>query len=255
MAEKERSVMYAVKRMQAQRNVKDHIESVLYSSARRIVELSGEFIGSNGELLSEKVLTSLARNITAESSSVIEGWVEKYCRASVKVLDSKTDAITGLLDDVRFGKTFADRNSEYLSNFAEDVVRMIKAGAHLGYNTDQILSAVRTGYQDPYVNSVITKANGRGFFIETPSYGRGKMHSAYANILRNAQDTIAYAWGIEEGSDAEAKGATGFMVYRGSSYPCAVCDDQCGYVHSMKDQKPPFHNSCVCRVEYLFKKK
>ncbi len=254
MSEKKRSVEYAIKRMQAQRNVADHIDNTLYSAARRIVELSGEFIGTGGELLGEEVLTSLARNITAESESIISAWVERYCRASIRVLDSENDAITGLLDNPRFGRTFAERNADYLSNFAEDVVRMIKAGAALGYNNDQILSAVRTSYKDPYVNSVITKANAKGIFIETPSYGRGKMHAAYDNIIRNAQDTIAYAWGVQEGEDAQGKGAIGFKVFRGSSYPCAVCDDECGYIHDMQDQKPPYHNRCVCRVEYIYKK-
>lgn len=254
MLEKERSIKYAVKRLQAQTNARDHVNEILFSSAKRILGASKDFIGSDGILLDEKKLRSLAKDIALDSGNLIRSYTEKYCRASMKVLGSDTDAVSGILDDERFGRTFMERNDEYMAGFADDVVNLIKAGVHMGYNEEKILSAMRTGYQDPYVNSMITKANRGGTFIETPSYGRGKMHASYANILRNVQDTISYAWGIEEGADASSRGAIGFTVHRCSSYPCAVCDDQCGYVHKMGDQLPPYHNRCVCRVEFIFKK-
>ena len=148
-----------------------------------------------------------------------------------------------------------ERNTTYLSNFAEDIVRMVKAGTMMGYNDQQILSSIRTGYKDPYKTSVITKARKKDINIATPSYGKGVFQNAYQNIVRNSKQVISIAWGQAEQEYGQEIGAVGYFVHRGSSYNCPVCDDLCGYMHPLNTMVIPAHVSCKCRVEFAFRRK
>ena len=68
----------------------------------------------------------------------------------------------------------------------------------MGYSDQQLLSSIRTGYKDPYHTSVITKAKRKDINIDVPSYGKGYYKNAYQNIVRNASQVIALAWGQAE---------------------------------------------------------
>jgi hypothetical protein len=41
-------------------------------------------------------------------------------------------------------------------------------------------------------------------------------------------------------------GAIGYYVYRGSTYDCPICDEQCGWLHPLTDMAIPAHPHCVC---------
>ena len=123
----------------------------------------------------------------------------------------------------------------------------------MGYSDQQLLSSIRTGYKDPYHTSVITKAKRKDINIDVPSYGKGYYKNAYQNIVRNASQVIALAWGQAEQEYGQEIGAVGYFVHRGSSYNCPVCDDLCGYVHDITTMVIPAHPRCCCRAEFVFK--
>ena len=251
MNEIKRSAEYARKRSQALRNCESHITNILWKSAQQIVSKSSKYRKA-GRLTNESSLLSDAKKITADAEAGIESYIFAYAKASCKILGIDTATIGSFLGDKIFGKTTSQRNTTYLANFAEDIVRMIKAGTLMGYSVSQILSAVRTGYKDPYKTSVVTKAQKREFDISTPSYGKGIFRNAYQNIVRNAKQVVSIAWGMAEQEYGEESGAVGFMVHRGSSYPCEVCNEQTRYVHKLGQNQPPYHLRCVCYVEFIY---
>lgn len=251
MDEIKRSAEYARKRSQALRNCESHIASILWKSAQQIVSKSSKYRKA-GRLTNESSLLSDAKKITADAEDGIEKYISAYAKASCKILDIGTASIDSFLGDKIFGKTTSQRNTTYLANFAEDIVRMIKAGTLMGYSDSQLLSAIRTGYKDPYKASVVTKAQMKEFDISTPSYGKGIFRNAYQNIVRNAKQVVSIAWGIAEQEYGEESGAVGYQVFRGSSFPCSTCDDLCGYVHPIGTMVIPAHISCVCRAEFIY---
>ena len=178
--------------------------------------------------------------------------MKAYSEASCKILGIGTASVDDYIGGNIFGETFSARNKRYLSSFAEDIVKMIKAGAILGYSDDKRLSAVRTGYKNPYTASIITKAQSKDINIANPSYGRGFYRSSYQNIMRNVRHTIALAWGRAEQEYGEKNGAIGFRVFRGSSYPCAICDDECAYVHKVGEMVVPVHVNCRCYIVFIY---
>lgn len=252
MDEKQRGAEYALKRAQAGRNAESHIASSLFNAVKSIIEESRTYRSDKGGLVREAQLMSRAKEIVESASDDILSYTKAYSEASCKLLGIKTDVVDDYLEGDIFGSTFAARNSKYMAQFAEDIVRMIKAGSLLGYSESTILSAIRTGYKDPYHSSVITKALKKDVNIATPSYGRGFYKSSYQNLMRNVRATIGLAWGQAEQEYGRINGATGFRVFRGSSYPCAICDDECAYIHKIGENPPLYHANCRCYVVFIY---
>lgn len=253
MNENSRSLNYAAKRIQAIQSMERRIQQIIFPKAKQIIAAARKY-RSGDRLMNESALLREARSITAAAQKDIEAYTAAYAKASCSILDIESENIEAFLTGDIYGKTTSERNSVYLANFAEDIVRMIKAGTVMGYSESQILSSVRTGYKDPYHASVVTKAQRKDINIATPSYGKGYYRNAYENIVRNATQVISLAWGLAEQEYGKENGAVGYYVHRGSSYNCPVCDDLCGYLHSLKTMVVPAHVNCVCRVELVFKK-
>lgn len=245
------SSQYAMRRSQAIRSCESHLQKILFSAARQIVQSSSAY-RSGSRLTSETAFLTAARRTTADLTDQVELAIERYSLAACDFLDSDSSAVKSFLSSEIHGRTSRSRTQAYLANFAEDIVRMAKAGILMGYTPEKILSAVRTGYRSPYVTSVITKAHRKDINIATPSYGRGLTHSAYTNLVRSAQGVIALAWGLAEQQYAQEHGAIGFTSHRGSSFPCPVCDDETTYVHRFGDPYPPYHPRCVCFVRFIY---
>ena len=194
MDELKRSVDYSRKRLQAIRNCESHISDILWKTTQKVITASKRYRGA-GRLTNESALLSYAKNVTAEAEESINSYISAYSKVSCKILGIDSENIESFLVSDIYGKTTSERNAVYLGNFAEDIVRMIKAGTLMGYSDQQLLSSIRTGYKDPYHTSVITKAKRKDINIDVPSYGKGYYKNAYQNIVRNASQVIALAWG------------------------------------------------------------
>lgn len=251
MNENSRSLNYAAKRIQAIQSMERRIQQIIFPKAKQIIAAARKY-RSGDRITNESALLREARSIAAAAQKDIEAYTSAYAKASCNILGIDSGNVESFLVSDIYGKTTAERNSAYLANIAEDIVRMIKAGTIMGYPESQILSAIRTGYKDPYHASVVTKAQRKEINIATPSYGKGVFRNAYENIVRNASQVISIAWGIAEQEYGKENGAVGFRCYRGSSYPCAVCDDECSYLHKLTDPFPPFHVNCVCYTKFVF---
>ena len=166
--ELKRSVDYSRKRLQAIRNCESKVADILWKSTQKIIAASKRYRGA-GRLTNESALLSYAKNVTADAEESINSYISAYSKASCKILGIDSENIESFLVSDIYGKTTSERNAVYLGNFAEDIVRMIKAGTLMGYSDQQILSSIRTGYKDPYHTSVITKAKRKDINIDVPS--------------------------------------------------------------------------------------
>lgn len=238
-------------RSKAQRNCESHIASLLFSAAKQIVA-AAERYRRGARITNEQGFINESQVITASIESDIERYIRSYAIAATKTLGVNSENVESFLVSDVYGKTSRERTAVYLKNFAEDIARMSKAGVMMKYTDTQLLSAVRTGYKDPYKTSVITKARKYDVNITTPSYGRGVFHSAYQNLARNARAMVSMAWGRAEQEYGQNNDAIGFKVFRGSSYPCAACDDETMYIHKFGDPFPPFHLNCRCYIKFIY---
>lgn len=246
---------YASRRAQAEKNIKSHIDNILSAAAENIAKAAQGITLVSSEALFRQMVSVRAKDIVDDAENKINGYIRAYSKASITVLDDKNTGATGrLLGSELFGKTFAERSHTYIQYFLNDVVKLIIAGRKLKMKQTAIESSVKSQFKDPYTNSIIDKANRKNANIQVPSYGRGIYHSAYGNIVRNAQGTIAIAWSREQYNYANRNGAVFFIPHRGSSYPCPLCDSHADRIHKMNDKNDPppiYHARCVCWVTYL----
>lgn len=241
----------SISRSRALTSCESRVSSVLFSVAKQIL-LATKKYRRPGRITNESRFLDDARAIATRAADSVEECISKYSLASAKSLGIDSGMIESFLSSQVHGKTSRERTSQYLANFAEDIFRMAKAATLMRYTDSQLLSAVRTGYKSPYVTSVITKARKKDINIATPSYGRGILHSAFHNLIRNARQMVALAWGRAEQQYGKDHGAVAYRVFRGSSFPCPVCDDETAYVHHFGDPFPPFHLNCRCWVQFIY---
>lgn len=254
MNELQKAKDFASKRAQAERNVKSHINTILSSAAVNIAKEARDITLVSSEAMFRQMVYVRARNIVDDAEEQINAYIRAYSKASITILGDKDTGATGrLLNSELFGKTFTERSHTYMQYFLDDVVKLIIAGRKLKMKQTAIESSVRNQYQDPYTNGIIDQANRKGANIQIPGYGRGIYHSAYGNIVRNAQGTISIAWGRENKNFAKRHGAIGFRIFRGSSYPCPLCDEEVDVgLHPMTDRVPPLHVNCVCGCVFVY---
>ena len=256
MDELQKAKLFASKRAQAERNVKSHIKDILSSLAKDITDASAGISLVSSEAMFRDMLAARTKGVVEDATEKIDAYVKAYSKASITILGDKDTGATGrLLNSLLFGKTYKERNDFYMKCFLDDVVKIIIAGKRLKMRQKDIEKAVDAQYEDPYTNGIIDRANSKGANITIPSYGRGIFHSAYSNIVRNAQGTISIAWGRENRNFASRSGAIGFRTFRNSTYPCPICDDSAAVeLHPMDDPVPPLHLNCVCGCVFIYDK-
>lgn len=246
---------FASKRAQAERNVRTRIDRILSSAAADIVTSVKGITLVSSEVVFRQMVYTRSKDIIDEAEEQINYYIRQYSKVSISILGDKDTGATGrLLNSELFGKTFEERSHTYMSYFFNDVVKMIIAGRKLKMKQSDIENMVRKQYQDPYTNGIIDQANRKGANIQIPSYGQGTYHSAYGNIVRNAQGTISIAWQRELDNYAKRNGAAFFIPHRGSSYPCSLCESHAERVHKVGDKNDPppvYHSRCCCWVTYL----
>ena len=168
---------YAIDRSKAVAATETALKKVVFAAAKQIVGLSSKY--RRGKRLSaEKTFLQEAQGIATGMTDRVENIIGQYALAATKRLNVDEGGVSAFLSAQYYGATSRQRTSAYLANFAEDIVRMAKAGVLMGYDEQKILSAVRTGYKDPYLSSVITKARRYDINIASPSYGKGIFKAA-----------------------------------------------------------------------------
>ena len=133
MNENSRSLNYAAKRIQAIQSMERRIQQIVFPKAKMIIAAARKYRSGN-RLSNESALLREARSIAAAAQKDIEAYTSAYAKASCNILGIDSGNVESFLVSDIYGKTTAERNSVYLANFAEDIVRMIKAGTIMGYS-------------------------------------------------------------------------------------------------------------------------
>lgn len=156
--------------------------------------------------------------------------------------------------------TLRERITERCRTFAGEVLVVYTLGMLLGKKREEIRESVVKNWDKPYDSPIIMEAKGRVLSgemtspvsLEPPHYGRGVTVSsskALKDICRNA---LVEGWGWHDYTEHKDE-AVGFVVQRGSSFPCDTCDSMVGY-HDIDDTDflPMFHNHCRCYVIWVY---
>lgn len=241
-------------RIEAEISAKNNIEEYMMEAAREIIAISQKYnipprlfrFGFNESLRKEvdNVIKTLKENII-------------YATETLSVYDREDDkdSILIYINSDKYGKTFKERVNEYANRYKFELEAAIAAGIFFGKTDKEILSTIKKSLSMPYNNQYIKGSFDKGLSatrIETKgiSYGVGKSSSAYNLLTSLSRNEIALTWMWWYGKQALKKNATGFYSFRGSSYPCALCDDMVGF-HPMQDYRYQWHLNCRCYFVFV----
>ena len=189
--------------------------------------------------------------------------LEDYSAKCTKDEKKKAPLILWILALGRNNKGLKASLEQRLRTLLRDIEAMIAAARKAGFGTDKAVRLIRnnlhTAYQMPgmaaaFKNHSLFKA--RNIRYKGVKKGnRGESNSEANNIDRFVKTTVQMAWMHYQHELYEEKGAAGYYVLRGSTFPCDLCDSKVGF-HTMDDVEafPPRHASCCCFTVPVFQK-
>lgn len=236
--EKEKEEEYNVKEQLVELALINEIKKIYSKIASLIREIAKSHIGesdfsfSKYPLLKKKALAELANarqecedKVRLAASKVASLAAEK----NMELYGIDTDAEWDYNEEI-FGKTFRERLGQYSNRFLSDMALIIASGVTISYirmpkSSDKILSL----------------ASG------AKKYGRGDAGSAMKNIQRLGADIIRRMYHQSYFNAWKASGKfKGYMIYRGSTYDCPICNYLPGKVYPMNVMILPAHVRCCC---------
>ena len=205
--------------------------------------------------IADKILSELRTAIymlivECEKSAVS---LQEQCNGSSIVFDIEEFA------NVRRGDaTLRERISQYVKRWKYEAEAFIAVGMATSMSASALMTLFRGNMKNPYGYSAFRKLAHKGFASTRlnrggASFGQGSYISSVAEIERVGRYGVADAWRKAQ-AVAWKDTAVGFYVYRGSSYPCQICDDMRGF-HAYNDVYglPPYHANCKCYAVPIYK--
>ena len=235
------AIDYVLRRVQAEQNIVSRLD-------RRVVEAAGEIISLAMKYDIPPSMFRFSRNaaLKRKVEEIISRLKEELSLqvAEYAGIPEKTDedGMWAIINRKRNGKTFAQRLDIYSGRLEFEIEAFIAAGLLRSLSRNEIVQAYERHHKRPYD---FIQGNGSAVRLQGVSYGVGKSNVAYNALSTLLRSTVADAWMMADMKEAEKKGATGFHSYRGSSYPCSLCDSMTGY-HPLSDFPGIWHPNCKC---------
>ena len=243
---------YILLRLSAERLAVSSLDSAILSAARRIIDIASRY-----GIPPEKFRFSANPQLHAEVNAVL-ATLREAVAARIEELDTFEDEddtfVAPALTQETNGKTFHERLAEYVARWGYELEATIAAAGLEGIKDNaEILRGVREYIGNTYDNPWIIGHLGEGDAVRLqsiPHYGKGKPIASHTALAMLLTTTIAAGW-MQNWARINA-GKRGYYVFRGSSYPCEICDEQVGFLHDVNDLDglPPYHPHCVCYAVY-----
>lgn len=234
----------------------DIVEDLINDTLRKTVRLAYKYnekpedwhLTANRELFSQ--IEELMDKLEEDLYDVIQVY-------AVKDTDDNKDKLALLAWLIRLhGKytknlreTLHARLHQFLYDTEAQIAAMKLAGRKQTEAVGRVISTKFAVYSSQEMLSAFdrrTEAN----FIKLRGVHPGNVglsSSGAVNIVNFARQTAISGWMRGLYLRYKKNGSAGYMCFRGSNFPCQMCDDVCGVVHSYDEGMVlPVHNSCMC---------
>lgn len=223
----------------------------LIQAASRIIEISYKYRvkPSNFKFSANRSLESEVNEVISWLKIVIVNCIEA-CSAMAGVEDK--EFILRRLHRIVADKTLRERTAIYSNRYKYELEAFVAAGLMFNLSEGKLLSEVSKSLKQPYSNPLIQKAitnknmNATRLMTGGVKYGTGKYTSSANNLIRLERFSVADAWMWINFESMIRKGFKYYRIYRGSSYPCSLCDSLVGYHRIEEGLLIPAHGHCCC---------
>lgn len=232
---------YLIKRLDAERSMSYNLSLIMREAAERIVNICYA-ANVNPQNFRYEDLPLRSKTEIEEVIEWLKETIEDYFKTlAVADHEENRDKILPFVLGENHGSTFDERLNDYCDKYRDELMLLVGAGLFLGVGETALVKSIGENLRHPYANQLL--ADG----IATPlTYGRGRTNSMFTALSGLTTYGIAQAWMRDWELTTEAKGAIGWEVRRGSSYPCAQCDENCGFHAIDEGTLLPQHLSCRC---------
>lgn len=159
-----------------------------------------------------------------------------------------------------FDRTNKQRLRMYADRYKYEIESWIASGLLLGLSRNELRNRFINDSKNPYGNGTFreaTKKKSSATRLKTKgkSWGVGQYTSAESLIDRLIRSSVADAFRRAQAESFKNMELIGFNVYRGSSYPCSLCDSNRRFHPLRFAELPPYHANCVCYAVPVYKEK
>lgn len=147
---------------------------------------------------------------------------------------------------------------ERLRQFLFDTEAQIAAMKMANYNQEKAIarniSTMHTVYASPEMLAAFKRPS-KAMYIQSKGVHEGNVglsSSGAVNIENFGDMTARMAWSRSQYEGEKEEGKAGYFCFRGSTFPCALCDDVCEVFHLMEEGMVlPVHGHCCCYAVFV----
>lgn len=240
---------YLRQRLDVERAMTAHLETVMREAAELIVEICysagvnpQSFGYANLPVRVQMQIDDVIRSLQAD----IDDWFMTFAIADH---EETRNIVLPLVLGENHGMTFEERLGDYCNKYRDELMLLIGAGLFLGVTKMVLAKSIGENLRHPYANHLLAEG-----IDSPPTYGRGRTNSMFTALSGLTKYGIESAWMRHWELKTEADGAIGWLVQRGSLYPCSQCDDNCGFHGLDEGTQLPQHLSCCCYAIPVYSK-
>lgn len=247
-ADIEAAKAYLRQRLDAERSMQNNLEYVMREAAERVVEI----LYSSNIHPTVASYGDLPLRVQWDIDEVVQ-WLKEtindyFVTLAIANHEENKDLILPLVYRESFGSTFDERLTDYVGKYKNELLLLIGAGLLLGIGKSALAKSIGDNLRQPYANPMLKDG-----IEKSISYGRGRTNSMFTAIGDLTRFGIAEAWMKNQYINNRKDGCVGWLVQRGSSYPCEICQAYVG-LQTSEENLPPFHLNCVCYAVPIYLK-
>lgn len=247
--------------------LQSRIDEVLADAMERIITICYRYdvepkmlYLSNG--FNEQMMNEISE-VMDETEEGIFRLIQEYSTRVTTDKDRISKLLAWMLLLGRKNRNLQQTLDNYLYKFMKDIESAVAALKYANIPLAQAITKAKTHLHTIYVMPEVQQAfkQAESFtatYIRSRGVVKGNVglsNNGSTNVTNMAKTTLQMVWMRSQVMDYKEQGAIGLYVLRGSSYPCELCDENCGF-HPIEESYGvlPVHPSCCCYAIPVFAK-
>lgn len=254
-SEKEQARAYVRRRLENELSMERNLTVYFETAITRICDVLERYNITAQALMTGDIPQAVRTQINEVISWLIADIYEATAILAVDERDDDSLYLAMIAKEYEKGGTFESRLLEYCGNFGAQITMLYAACRLLDMPSSTIPDTAKKSIGDVYNSDVVTAVRHEKLSYFSPMhFGKGVPSDMSKAITGLTRWTIASAWEEYDYEEAKDKGAYGYWVFRGSTYPCPTCDEAASGYWPIEDTNhhPLLHGNCMCYVVYDF---
>lgn len=218
--------------------------------------------------VSEDMMTEVAAVMDNLEDSLVEH-LEDYATACAEDEGSKTVLLAFLLTLGHRNLGIRDTVHEYLWRTLRQTEALVVAAKENALSPTQTLSVIRSAlasvntdrfflslmrYRHLY-NAQFIRSGGKATYSDGTPNVQGVPVAGVKAVVNTLVNAVHSTWHYNETEEMRQNGAAGYWQFRGSDFPCDICDEEVGF-HELGDMEYDEwpHAHCMCGRIPIYRK-